>query len=96
LRVVVTLGSGKSRISFPERSFTSALPFAAKGSGQMTKYKWAKISSIFALIYGLFLLFQAIWPGWAIVQSGESLNIAKIIGGVVLVGWAVVFFKLKG
>ena len=62
----------------------------------MTKHRWAKISSIFALLYGLFLLFQAIWPGRAMVQSGEGLNIAKVIGGLALIGWAAVFFKLKG
>jgi len=62
----------------------------------MTRNKWAKISSIFVLLYGLFLLFQAIWPGWAIVQGEVGLDVAKIIGGLALIGWAVVFFKLKG
>ena|GEM_PF-2185859 len=62
----------------------------------VTRNKWAKISSIFVLVYGLFLLFQAIWPGWAIVQSEAGLDVAKIIGGLALIVWAVIFFKLKG
>jgi len=62
----------------------------------VTRNKWAKISSIFVLVYGLFLLFQAIWPGWAIVQGGAGLDVAKIIGGVALISWAVIFFKSKG
>ena len=61
----------------------------------MNKLKWAKVTAIIALVYGLFLLAQAIWPGWAIVQAGEGLNIGKIIGGLFLFCWAIVFFRLK-
>lgn len=61
----------------------------------MNRQKWAKVTVIIALVYGLFLLIQAIWPGWATVQVGEGLNIAKVIGGLALIGWAIVFFRLK-
>ena len=61
----------------------------------MTRHKWARISSLIILVYGLFLWAQAAWPGWDEVQAGEGLDIAKIIGGVVLVGWAAMFFKLR-
>ena len=44
----------------------------------MTRHRWAKISSILVLFYGLFLLFQAIWPGWAIVQGGAGLDISGL------------------
>jgi len=61
----------------------------------MTKSKWARISSVLLILYGALLLFQAFWPGWDIVQEGSGLDIAKFVGGVVLIGWAIVFFKLK-
>ena len=62
----------------------------------MTKRKWALITAIFVVAYGAFLLFQSFWSGWTIVQSGTGLNIAKIVGGLVLLGWGATFFKLKG
>ena len=61
----------------------------------MTKRKWALITAIFTLVYGAFLLFQGFWPGWTVVQSGVGLNIAKIVGGLVLLGWGAAVFKLK-
>lgn len=62
----------------------------------MTKSKWAKITSILLILYGALLLFQAFWPGWDIVQEGSGLDIAKIVGGVVLIGWGIGFFWVKG
>ena len=62
----------------------------------MTKSKWAKITSIIIIVYGGFLLFQAFWPGWEIVQEGCVLDIGKIVGGVVLICWGIVFFWVKG
>jgi len=62
----------------------------------MTKRKWALITAIFTVVYGAFLLFQAFCPEWTMVQSGMGLNIAKIVGGLVLLGWGAAFFKLKG
>ena len=32
----------------------------------------------------------------AAVQGGNSLSIPEIIGGLALIAWAVVFFKLRG
>lgn len=61
----------------------------------MNRQKWAKITAIITLIYGLFLLVQVIWPGWVMVQAGEGLNIAKIIAGVLMICWGIVFFRLK-
>ena len=61
----------------------------------MTRRKWALITAVLALTYGAFLLFQAFWPGWTIVQSGTGLSIAKIIGGIILLSWGVIFFRLK-
>ncbi|MBA7663030.1 hypothetical protein ES703_71063 [subsurface metagenome] len=61
----------------------------------MNRQKWAKTTAIITLIYGLFLLIQAMWPGWAMVQAGEGLNIAKIIGGLLLICWGIVFLRLK-
>ena len=61
----------------------------------MTKHKWAVITAIFTVVYGAFLLFQAFWPGWTVVQSGMGLNIGKIVGGLVLLCWAATFFMLK-
>jgi hypothetical protein len=62
----------------------------------MTKRKWALITAIFTVAYGAFLLFQAYWSGWTIVQGGTGLSIAKIVGGLALLCWGAVFFKLKG
>ena len=61
----------------------------------MNRQKWAKVTVVVALVYGVFLLVQAFWPGWATVQVGEGLNIAKIIGGLALIGWASIFFRLR-
>ncbi len=61
----------------------------------MTRRKWALITAVLALTYGAFLLFQAFWSGWTIVQSGTGLSIAKIVGGIILLGWGVIFFRLK-
>lgn len=62
----------------------------------MTKFTWAKITSILIILYGALLLFQAFWPGWDEVQEGCALDIAKIVGGVVFIGWGIVFFWMKG
>lgn len=62
----------------------------------MTRRKWALITAVLVLTYGAFLLFQAFWPGWTMVQSGSGLNIAKVAGGIILLGWGSVFFRLKG
>lgn len=61
----------------------------------MTKRKWALITTIFTLVYGALLLLQGFWPGWTMVQSETGLNIAKIVGGLALLCWGAVFFKLK-
>lgn len=61
----------------------------------MTKSKWALITSILIIVYGALLLFQACWPGWDIAQASQGLITAKIVGGIVLISWAIVFFKLK-
>lgn len=62
----------------------------------MTRTKWGVITSVLITIYGALLLFQASWPGWGIVQEGSVLTVAKIVGGVVLIGWGVFFFLIKG
>ena len=61
----------------------------------MTRRKWALITAILVLVYGVFLLFQSLWPGWTTVQIGAGLNIANIVGGLALLGWGAIFFKLK-
>jgi len=61
----------------------------------MTRRKWAMITAVLALTYGAFLLFQAFWPGWTIVQGVVGLNIAKIVGGLVLLCWGIAFFRLR-
>lgn len=61
----------------------------------MKKSKWAIITSILVILYGALLLFQAFWPGWEMVQEGCALDIAKIIGGVALICWGIIFFWLK-
>lgn len=55
----------------------------------MTRRKWALITAVLALTYGAFLLFQVFWPGWTVVQSGTGLNIAKIVGGILLLSLGV-------
>lgn len=62
----------------------------------MTWRKWALITAVLVLTYGAFLLFQAFWPGWTVVQSGTNLNIAKIAEGILLLSLGSVFFRLKG
>ncbi len=59
----------------------------------MKKSKWAKVTSIVIVIYGVFLLLQAFWPGWDIVQEACVLDIAKIVGGIILLVWGIIFFR---
>ena len=61
----------------------------------MTRLRWALITSIVIIVYGVLLIFQAVWPGWTVVQSGAGLNIAKIVGGVALICWAATFLRIK-
>lgn len=60
----------------------------------MKKLTWARVTAGIVLAYGLFLIVQAfffsqIWP------SEEIHNSAMLIGGILLIGWALVFWKLK-
>lgn len=57
--------------------------------------KWAEITSIILIVYGLFLIFQSCWSGWSIIQEGRALDILKIVGGIVLISWAIIFW-VKG
>lgn len=60
----------------------------------MTKSKWAKITAIIGLVYGVFLLAQVIW--WEQIWPKEELHtLAMAIGGIILVSWGIIFFRLK-
>lgn len=57
----------------------------------MTKLKWARISSIFFIIYGVFLgiqiIFGDVWP------TEQIHSICRTITGIILLGWGIVFFR---
>lgn len=56
----------------------------------MRKLTWAKVSAGIALVYGAFLIIQAfidVWPTEAVYI------IAKLVGGILLILWAVFFWK---
>jgi len=59
----------------------------------MTKLKWASISSII-FITGAFLLFQAFWSEWYLVQQSFHWIIIKIIAGIALILFGI-SLKLK-
>jgi len=61
----------------------------------MTKRKWAVITGILITAYGALLLLEALWPGWAMVQGTVGLNVAKTVGGLLLLGWGIAFFRLR-
>ena len=56
----------------------------------MRKLVWAKINAGVALVYGVFLVIQAFIPVW---PTEEIHNIAKLAGGILLILWAVFFWK---
>ena len=60
----------------------------------MKKLTWARVTAGIMLAYGVFLIVQAffftqIWP------REEIHNTAMLVGGILLIGWALVFWKLK-
>lgn len=61
----------------------------------MTAIKWGKVSSTIIIVTGVFLLFQAFWPEWYMVQEAFAWTIGKTVGGIALIFWAIISLKLK-
>ena len=60
----------------------------------MKKLTWAKVTAVITLAYGVFLIVQSffftqIWP------REEIHNSAMLVSGILLIGWSLVFWKLK-
>lgn len=58
----------------------------------MDKLTWAKVTASIGLVYGIFLIIQAFFPVW---PSEQIHNIAKLTGGILLILWAALFWKLR-
>ena len=58
----------------------------------MTRLRWAEITSIIAIVYGLFLQVEAWLPAWKPIGESYGHNVVECIGGVILLGWGAAFF----
>ena len=60
----------------------------------MTKLKWAKMTSIFLIGYGIFLGMQILVgdPNTWLYHSAQIHSIIRTIAGIIYIIWGVIFF----
>jgi hypothetical protein len=58
----------------------------------MKRLTWARVMAGITLAYGIFLIIQGLLPVW---PTEQAHNLAMLIGGILLIPWAAIFWKLK-